>query len=417
MGIKPFESGVADNKLPGMLLLNPNSKLRDYRVSYTKGRTLFRPWATMQDGKMLPWRDESGNLGTRVMVQDRVCFGWGIDFRFTCMTDVSDPSNWPGSSPLELFQSALWQSKAFPHLFESKSGGFPPLSRPKVHGFMKGVLLENAGKKYRKNPVKNAIVMFPKSARDAVAALLDQKVSADAQPGEPTPDDPHGWNAMYVVGDLTGPDAGKVIELNKESEIIEDTDDQVEMTGTGVATVPSGREQAEIENYAARIWPRPLVPNTPPGVLPIKLDEVAAVDEPFEECLQFLTGEEQLIRCILPGFKHSAKDAILFVFGGQGVLPESFEFGRTVHDMAAKKAQQQAPAQPQSAPASAPAATPQPQPAPEVPFDADEEFVNMDGMVEAGGDDESGQDAGLVSDGDENSATRDAILNRLKGLG
>lgn len=329
MALKPYEAGVPSaSRLPGMHLLRRDCKLQVYNPSYKKGRTLFRPWPTiLKNGEPMPWRDSEGNFGINFFVQDRVCHGWGVDCTFTCFTEASDQSNWPQGSPLEILYNDVRSNDQFKDLLESGGkNNFRPVSAPRVYGFLKGLLIENAGKKYNKAPIWGALLMMPPSLREA----FDLLINTPAPPGEKktTEDDPYGWNSKYLVGDPIGLKYGKVFEMHKESELL-DMSVEKGVNVSGVAVPESGRAKSGIESYACRIWPH----NN--GYLELPLEKVKKWDKSFEEAFWYMTGTEQLEICIIPGFGRSCKELVLYSFGGKDILPASFEFGRSHHDMGA----------------------------------------------------------------------------------
>jgi len=326
MPVKPYERGVAGKKLPGMKLVHHNSKLKPYNMSYKKGRTLIRPWGTINpDGSMQPWRDQSGNFGTSFFVQDMVCMGWGKDMRFTCFLEVEDGDNWPGGSPLQIFLDDMRGHPEYkPILFDRTANTFSALDNPKACGFLKGILIENAGRKYHSNPIWGALLVVPSSARESFDELLNRE-NSNAEDAGNTDADPHGWAKRYFVGDPIGFQDGKVFEFDKESAF-EDTSGGINLDGTGRAQGDGGEI---IEKYACRLWPDG---STLP-IDPAHQEKVARYDQSFEDALRFMTGEEQINELIIPGFGRSCKEAVLYSFGGKGILPPSFETGRTTVDM------------------------------------------------------------------------------------
>jgi hypothetical protein len=334
MPVKPYERGVAGKKLPGMKLLQNNSKLKPYNMSYNKGKTLIRPWGTINpDGSMVGWRDQENHFGTSWFVQDMVCMGWGKDMRFTAFLEVEDPDNWTGGSPLQVFMDDMRSHAEFkPILFEKPTNSFAPIDNPKACGFLKGVLIENAGKKYHNSPIWGAMLILASSARESFDELVNRELStADAATGN-TDDDPHGWNSRYVVGDPIGFETGKVFEFDKESNFSSVT------SASGINLAADGNNKSTsgdvIEKYACRMWPDG-------EVLSIEehKDKVSRYDQSFEDALRFMTGEEQINELIVPGYGRSCREAVLYSFGGKGVLPPSFETGRTTVDMGKEAAE------------------------------------------------------------------------------
>ena len=352
MPVKPYEAGVPSaNRLPGQMITKATCKWQIRTPNYNKGVTLFRPCPTiLPNGEEVSWRDPDGRFGTSFFVQDVVCNGWGLDFRFTCLCEVSNPSEWPQGSPLQLFCDDMRMNKdRFGTLFDRVGGSFAPLSYPKSYGFLKGVLLANSGKDFKKNPIWGCLLMMPPSMREA----FDLMLNAPAQPGGPyvADPDPYGHSSKYMVGNPISLARGKVFEFGKRSVLVEEEDTVVNVSASGVAAPPSGREKSDIESYACRMWPK-----TP--VLPLPADKVQKWDMSFEDALWYLTGEEQIALCLVPGFGRSHKNALLYTFGNKGVLPASFEFGRATVDMGATQK----------------AAEPE-----EEPYYDDEDEINIDG--------------------------------------
>lgn len=330
MPLQPYEKGNtagAGGGLAGMLLLKKGSKMHLWQPSYNKGTTLIRPWGDVHsDGTMTPWRDGDGNFGMSFLVQDSVCNGWGRDARLTFFTDVSDSGNWPAGSPASVFFADMRGHAAFKHLMEKPKGTFAPLSAPKAVGFIKGLLLECAGKDYKKNPKWGAVVMLSSSAREAFEELIN--LAASGSPAGSTDDDPMGWNAKYHVGDPIGFKQGKIFEFDKEVKIQGGTEEDIDLTGD--STAASSNEKA-IAKYGCRIWPRK-------EVLPLEYDKVVKYDETFSEAFNYMTGEEQIHQIIIPGFGRSCREAVLYSFGGKDILPDSFERDQKTFDMGGKAA-------------------------------------------------------------------------------
>ena len=335
MAIKPYEAGSrAGGGLTGMLILNPNSKLKLWRASYGKGTTLIRPWGnTFIDGKnkiqMTPHRDNEGNFGTSFFIQDVVCEGWGKDSRLTFMTRPSDEDNWPNGGPADLFYNEVKGHPDHKWLTEKVSANdFAPLSAPTVNGFLKGLLLECGGKDYKANPIWGCLLRLSKSGKEAFEKLLDME-----NPKPPVGDssnDPNQWNSKYLVGDPIGFENGKVFEFDKESKFSssQTTPEEINLDGRGGDGATAGKKPV-FESYDCRMWPSR--PNLP---MP-DAKRVHSANESYEDAIRYLTGQEQIEQIIIPGFGRSCKDAVLYVFGGKDLLPPTFEFGRTTHDMGA----------------------------------------------------------------------------------
>lgn len=402
MPVKPYEAGVPSaNRLPGQMITKPTCKWQVRQPSYKKGRTIFRPWPTvLESGEEVPWRDSEGRFGTSFFVQDLVCLGWGLDFRFTCLAEVSDPGNWPQGSPLQLFCDDMRTNADYKGLFDRVGGSFAPISNPRSCGFLKGLMIANAGKDFRKNPIWGCLLMMPPSMREAFDLLLNAPANPNCTVQYTSDQDPYGHSSRYLVGNPISLKQGKVFEFGKQSELTEDDGDKAPQVNlSGVAAPPSGREKSDIESYACRIWPK-----TP--VLPIPFDKVKRWDMPFEDALWYLTGEEQINLCLIPGFGRSRKNALLYTFGGKDILPASFEFGRTTVDMGTQTAPQQS------------------QPRQQEDTNDDEDGgINLDNDDQPTGDDEEDvmqpavQTTAASAPAPQMSGTANDIRNRLNALG
>jgi len=394
-----------------MYLLKPNSDWQVHQPSYNKGRTVFRPWADVardDTGAIVetPARNSEGNFGMSFFVRELVCLGWGVDARITCFAPVADESNWPQGSPLQLFYDDInMKKKEYRHLFD-REGGFSPLSAPRAMGFIKGLLIENRGKRYNDNPRWGTFLMMPKSLSEAFEALILQAGDGSGD----TANDPFGWNAKFSAGDPVGLVDGKVYEMHKESEILGKKADVVDLSGTGRAQ--SGRDKSDIESYACRIW------DTSPK-LPLPAEKVAKWDTKFEDAFWYLTGQEQIEMCLLPAFGRSCREAVMYTFGNRGVLPASYVSAKVAVDMGASSTQ--------------PAETP---PASDVPVVDDASVPATDtprqpqaggGVVNLDGDNSSPESQGTsaaapavdtttASAGAVDSNTAEAIRDRLKTM-
>jgi len=335
MAIKPYEAGSrAGGGLTGMMILKPATKMKLWRASYGKGTTIIRPWGNTYEAdggeiKMEPHRDSDGYFGTSFFIQDAVCEGWGKDSRVTFMTRVEDEDNWPAGSPADVFYNDISGHPDFKWLTDRPGAkDFPALSQPSVNGFLKGLLLECGGKDYKANPIWGCVLRLSKSAKEAFEVILDATNPEPATNNDPN--DPNGWNQKYSVGDPIGFKDGKVFEFDKESKFAAanaPTAD-INLDGRGGDGSKGGGSGNVIEKYACRVWP-----NRPK--LEIPADKMHKANESFDDAIRYMTGEEQINQVIIPGFGRSCKEAVIYVFGGKDILPATFEFGRTIHDMGA----------------------------------------------------------------------------------
>jgi len=406
MALKPYEksAGGGSTRLPGMYITKRDCPWQIHQPSYNKGRTLFRPWPTVykdENGNLVevPARDSEGNFGLNFFVRDQVCLGWGKDMRFTCFTDVSDESKWPQGSPLQVFYEDMNVRKKEPGIRElfDREAGFAALSRPSARGFLKGLLIENRGKKYNDNPVWGALLMMSTSMTEAFDTLITKL----GENTEDTANDPFGWNAKYEVGDPVGLADGKVYEFHKESELFGPKTQGVNIEGG--ARAASGRDKSDIESYGARIWP-----DSPK--LPLPVEKVAKWDMPFEDAFWYMTGEEQIELCLIPGYGRSCREQVLYTFGNRGVLPDSFLNDRKTVDMGANQPApaQEAPAQ--EAPAQA-----------KTPSSGGGGLVNLDGgdpepSTPAAAEPPFEPDAPAQADAPPASNTADSIRDRLAAM-
>jgi hypothetical protein len=319
------------------MLLKPRSKLKQYNMSYGKGRSLIRPWGDiLPDGTMVPWRDNDGNFGLSWFVQDDICQAWGKDFKFTAMARCEDEQNWPTGSPLQLLYDEVRSAPKFKPLLERLNGSWPTIGAPRHCGLLKGLIIEFNGKSHAQRPVWGAMIVMAPSAREAFEELLNVPAAGDT-PAEASADDPYGWNTKYHVGDPIGLQCGKIFEFDKESKINGASPDDINLDGGG----RGGKEDGgPIEKYAVRIFPGK-------KVLPLQgqLDKVRANNETFEDALWFMTGEEQINNLIIRGFGHSHRDLVLYVFGNKGLLPQSYETAKVTVDMSKKTAPSRSAAQ------------------------------------------------------------------------
>jgi hypothetical protein len=337
-------------------------------MSYSKGRTLFRPWGDLHpDGSMTPWRDNDGNFGVSWLVQDDVSTAWGKDFKFTAFTRCDDEANWPTGSPLQLLYDEVKFNQQYKPLLERVGTSWPLISAPRHSGILKGLLVELNGKSYKERPIWGVMIVMPPSAREALDDLLNTQADAK-HPAQVSADDPYGWNSKYYVGDPIGVACGKVFEFNKESAFTgAATSDDINVAADGRTT--SRTSDSPIEKYACRVK----------GVLALPVERIRKYDEAFTDQLWFMTGEEQINNLIIRGFGNSHRELVLYVFGGKNLLPASFEFGRATVDMAKPAIPK---GQPQAAPAKAMPAR-----------EADDDLqVNLEG--DQGGEDEPPFDAG-----------------------
>lgn len=330
MGLKSYESssGGAGKRFPGQYILKPTSKLKQYSMSYSEGRTLFRPWGDiLADGSMAPWRDNEGKFGTSWFVQEQIIQAWGKDSKVSAIAPCEDEHNWQTGSPIQLVWDEVKYNEKFKHLTQRVNASWPVIGSPKHVGFLKGLLIENNGKSHAQQPIWGVCLIISSSAREALDDLLNTYASAQA-PAQASADDPYGHNTKYFVGDPIGPQCGKIFEFNKESKLANASVSDINLDE------PAGRSRGEnadvIERYGCRIFP-----DKP--VLPIPASRAAKFDETFGSALWYMTGEQQITNVLIKALGIAHKDLLMYVFGGKSVLPASFEFGRTTVDMQAPK--------------------------------------------------------------------------------
>jgi hypothetical protein len=183
-------------------------------------------------------------------------------------------------------------------------------------------MIANAGKDYRHSAKWRALLALQPSAAESFDSLLNQPASAGVS-GKTSQNDPYGWSSKYFIGDPVGCAEGKIFEWGEQVKLL-GPQATAGVPGMGMAT--PGYQRANIPLYACRVWP-----DMP--IFPVKLEEVFKNHASFEDLLWYMTGEEQINLCLLPGFRHSAREALLYVFGGKGVLPRDFEYNTAVVDM------------------------------------------------------------------------------------
>ena len=353
MTLKPYNPSTKIKKgggLQGMKILKPGSKLSVYQPNYKKGATVFRPVPGFDAaGNVIPWRDADGNIGLSWFAQDATIKGWGIDSKITAFFDCLDPETWPDGSPFKLFYDDMrYHAQYKESMFAWPSKGYAPMTNPATSGFLKGILIENSGKSYNKNPIWGVVLMMSASASDALYEMI--KIPAEV-PGvsAATLDDPHGYIGRYMHGNPVSLDNGLVLEFDNENKMT-DAPGGVNLDGDSSAATESGEKA--IPSYACRPW------KTSPK-LPIqsKLERLIETNESFEDAFYYMTGEEQL-RQIIASYGKSAKEAVMYTFGNSEFMPKSFSVGQVNIDMgaAATQTQAQVPAQPAVAPAQAPVA-------------------------------------------------------------
>jgi len=343
MGVKAYEEGFS-RRFPGQMLLKDSSKMNLWTPSYRKGITLMRTWGTMNpDGTMRPWRDEGGSFGTGFFIQDDVFVYIGMDgaTKFTLFSDVEDTHNWPGGSPIRLFYNDMKNhpDTRFSDLTKRQKGSqSAPLEAPKSCGFIKGVLLACGGNDYQSDPRWGVILRLPTSAKMAFDQLLCTE--NDGASGLAVND-----NNRYVVGDPIGLDTGNVFEFHDENKMTPLTGSAgtaVSDSGTLTPSSQSNQARAVVQRKTAPYYSCQIYPNMPTVKLPAA--SVIEYDEPFEECMNYLTGAQQIDEVIVPGFGRSCREGVLYTFGGRGVLPDWFEKNRATVDMGANTANDITPA-------------------------------------------------------------------------
>jgi hypothetical protein len=258
-------------------------------------------------------------------VQSEIAQGWGKDYKFSALMECSDSNEWRTGSPLLLFYNDMYRHDEFKKMLKDAPNvtSFSTLSKPKLTGFIKGMLLACKGKTFFDRPKWGVILAMSMTAKDALDALVSQ---LSGNPAAPTEDDPYGWNTKYAVGDPVGAKTGLVVEMWDEKRMNGTDDKEVEINTDGAAA-GSEKGGSDFSRYGVRVYPKK-------PRLSLDFGLIAKNDELFEKSLRFMTGEEQLNELLIPGFGHTYKDALLYTFGGKGVLPPSFEFGMKVVDMA-----------------------------------------------------------------------------------
>lgn len=312
------------------LLVKEDSGWKVFNPSMNKGRTLFRPWGTIVNGRELPWRDGEGKLAsipskadpaesyTHFFIKVSVCYMWGMSKnKFTACLECSDPFNWNNIPPFKRFYQTLRQMPAFADMVERrKDTNIPPVVQaPDLRGFLKGLMIENANKQFNKRPIYKALFILPNSALKAFLKLLDKRTP----PGTPiktTEMDPHGWDSQYEVGNPISAAQGKIFEFNDAKKLLSTGNVTVNLDDAVPAEDSSGGWEGKL--YGVQVL----------QALPIPLERIAKYDATFEDIINYLSGKEQ-ITTLETAFADYRREALIAAFGGTGHLSKQVEFAKT----------------------------------------------------------------------------------------
>ena len=291
----PPTSGLGGIK--GFLIGKSGIKHAIHQLTGDKGRTVFRPFPEVQNGKEAPWRISEGDwrFSAWLGVERAIAYA-GVGDKFTCITTVAGHENDDNSSsylgPIETFIRTLRKAlKDTPKQFYEAGvdewlrwpefkGPLPPTDR---WGFMQGMLFEAKGKPFMspdgrtQRPVWPVILMIKSSAVYSLGGVCNKEVDNFAG-------NPEDYNARYASGDPVGCASGKLIEFNLQKG-------QTQQGGGGFGAW-----------YEAKLGQS--VPMDPRVVLPTW--------KPWSELLNYLTEKEQM-NLLVGRFPPEALD---FVFRG-----------------------------------------------------------------------------------------------------
>jgi hypothetical protein len=288
--------------LPGFHVVLPGNAHRTQFLSWDKGKTVFRIYPAIANGREFPWREDSRPSSFSDWID---CYKFvkmmGVNDKFTCFVNVKGKAgDATHIGPIEKFSNSMinaikTNARAFDQEWEwwvkgvQNSGRNIKIPKVEMWGFVQGALYECGEKVFmdatrtRAEPQHPSLLCLTKSARIGLEMLCNEEV-----PG--FNGNPEDFNARYTCGDFLGCQAGKLVQFVKN---------------------PGG--QNERPHYDVSLLPFPA---------PIPLEVVAAEWKPWDQLLHLLTEDEQMGLLVA----HFPPEPLDYAFKGtpwHGFLPPS----------------------------------------------------------------------------------------------
>ena len=273
-------------KYAGVRFLRDGSKHVVCGLGGQKGRTIFRIYPEIADGREMPQRRSSNaNDFTYWMRPEKSVHRMGVKGDFSVFVrPAGKDQRYQG--PIERF---VWTLKRafkevgsetiFPAAYRQweKMGGGLPLVE--YRGLLQGMLFENQGKTFMENgvvaPLHPVLLMCNKSARNALEDACNQEVNPSAE----------RLVDKYFAGDLTSVAGGRAIALIYHPQ--------------------SGQT---LSHYGLTVCQQPT---------PLDLGMVVSEWMPWDDLLFFYTEEEQMNLLL----EYFPQDIVDYVFGGTNLYP------------------------------------------------------------------------------------------------
>lgn len=319
-------------------IVREGAQLQVYSLKTTNGSVWFRPWCDTEivNGMVVNKPERAAENPDYLLPtwfgMEAICTQCGLDFKFDCVASCSDAQEWGGSSPILLFtEAARAVAKNNPNVKELLFKEYSPANKtfPGLtvadKGLIKGALFRMDGKMCTKNvngveavsPTMPVILLLTKSAAGWLETACTHR-NAD------------GALALENVASFAN---GSVLEFDYEDRILAGQD--IDVT-KGFARASAKKNNANskgdgpkyhsgrvLSNYDAQVR------TTDQGML----QQLHQLNESMADALYYMTGQEQIEECLLPGFGSQLRDLIKSVFEARGVLPAAFLNARTTVDM------------------------------------------------------------------------------------
>ncbi len=299
------EKSQNPNEFWGSLLTKPgylgNKAIFPAWDSKSQKSTVFRPFgpATNDRSNFLPWRVDSGANQFGDWIYGSWVFRGGSAETISVLANIPNPEQLSQvlgdtANPLSALVNGFYKMTkglderseprllAWSQMAKGGAGRRAKIARAQYCAFIQGALVIRGDKDYRTNPRAPALLVLPKSAREALELLIDGEVQGYAG-------DAGDFNARYLCGNMLDADNGKMIVVKSPAANADDVDiEAADFSGKNDKTKAGG--ERDFKGFLVTLAKSPKLPRTKSG----ELLHVAAGKgwQPWDKVLNVLTPIE-----------------------------------------------------------------------------------------------------------------------------